>query len=296
MRPKAKNVELIGEGERKLPNAQRPVMKESELQPVAPPKDIKILTIDIESSPLEVYCWGIWEQNVGIEQIRNDWTILSYAAKWLGKKEIIYADAGGRGADKVRDDSILLGGLWDLLNAADLVIAQNGVKFDIRKINYRLVASGYTPYAPIRVIDTLTHSRRMFAATSHKLGWLSEKLTDTPKSKHRKFPGFELWLECLKDNPAAWEEMRKYNIQDIKATEKLYLRIRPWIKNHPNLSTYSETAGGTCPTCTSHKLKLDGQATFQSGAYPRYKCLSCGTYCRGTQNSLSADARRNILR
>ena len=62
----------------------------------------KILVIDIETSPLESWTWGIWDQNVSLEQIKTEWTILSFAAKWLGKRPILYADTGGRGVKKVR--------------------------------------------------------------------------------------------------------------------------------------------------------------------------------------------------
>lgn len=277
------------------PDLSSPIVREVHLKPVAAPKQPRILTLDVETSPLEVYCWKIWEETVGIDQIKVDWTILSYAAKWLGKREAIYADAGGRGADKVRDDDGLLDGLWHLMNEADIVVAQNGIRFDIRKINYRLIRAGYTPYSPIRVIDTMVQAKRLFASTSNKLGWLSEKLTNTPKSKHKKFPGFELWLECLKDNPAAWAEMKKYNIQDIRATEKLYLRLRPWIPNHPNVSTYDLRAGGVCPKCGSPKLKQEGRVTLQATVYAKYRCLSCGAWSRGKLQLTDIDTRRSKL-
>ena len=267
----------------------------ADLEPVAPPRTPKILVIDIETAPLESYTWGIWEQNVGLEQIKVDWSILSYAAKWVGQHKAIYRDTGGRGVDKVRDDSVLLPEIWQLMDEAELIVAQNGVKFDIKKINYRLAEQNFAPYSPVRVIDTLLVSRRMFAATSHKLGWLSQKLTDTPKSKHHKFPGFELWLECLKDNPAAWAEMKKYNIQDIRATEKLYLKQRPWIPNHPNLGTYDLRAGGVCPKCSSPKLEPNGTAILQAGVYARYKCKSCGGHSRGKELMNTIEVRKSKM-
>lgn len=267
--------------------------KVQDLKPVAPPKAPKILTIDIETAPLESYTWGIWEQNVGLDQIKTDWSILSYAAKWLGQYKAIYQDTGGRGPGKVRDDSILLPAIWQLMDEADIIVAQNGKKFDIRKINWRLAEARFAPYSPVRVIDTLLVSRRIFAATSQKLAWLSEKLTDTPKDKHRKFPGFELWLECLKDNPAAWVEMKKYNIQDIRATEKVYLRQRPWIPNHPNIGTFDLRAGGVCPSCGSPKLEHRGQAIMQVGVYARYRCRSCGAYSRGKELLNSSEVRKS---
>src|ERR1700761_5055614 len=178
----------------------------------------RILVLDIETSPLESYTWGLFDQNVSLDQIKTEWSILSYAAKWVGKKEVFFNHTGGRGVAKVRDDRLLMGELWNILDAAEIVVVQNGVSFDLKKINARLSIHGYGPYSPVRTVDTLRVARKHFGYTSNKLAWLSKYLTPTKKSEHKKFPGMELWLECLKDNPKAWQEMRKYNIQDIVAT------------------------------------------------------------------------------
>ena len=200
----------------------------------------RTLIIDIETSPIEGYVWGTWKQNLSVDQIKTDWSILSYAAKWAGESKVFYNDTGGRGVKKVRDDSILLPEIWRLLDEARYIVAQNGNAFDVKKINWRLAECGFRPYSQIRVYDTLLASRRLFKATSHKLAWISEKLTDTPKSAHKQFPGWDLWLECLKDNPKAWTEMKKYNIQDIRATEKVWNRQRPWVHNRAMLGTYDK--------------------------------------------------------
>jgi hypothetical protein len=254
----------------------------------------KILTLDIETAPLESYTWGIWEQNVGLDQIKTEWSILSYAAKWIDSKKVIYQDTGGRGAAKVRDDKKLLDGVWTLLDEADIVVAQNGVRFDIKKLNARLIMNGFGPYSPIRVIDTLQAAKKHFGFTSNKLEWQSKYLTDSPKSKHKKFPGFELWAECLLDNPEAWAEMAKYNKQDIIATEKLYLKLRPWIANHPNMGTYHD-GKGTCPSCDSPNIQKAGIRVLQLGRYQRYHCRDCGAWSRGKQLLAPLKVRKEKL-
>ena len=127
----------------------------------------KILLADIETSPLESYTWGLWDQNVGLEQIKTEWTILSYAAKWMHQSRVMYRDTGGRGKHKVRDDKPLMGDLWSLLDEADIVVAQNGKRFDCKKINARLIMHGYGPPSPYRVVDTLLVSKKYFAFTSN---------------------------------------------------------------------------------------------------------------------------------
>jgi hypothetical protein len=255
---------------------------------------MKILTIDLETAPLEVYTWGTWDQNIGIEQIKHDRSILSVAAKWLDASNVMYADTSGRGPKKVRDDKKLCGGIWRLLNEADTVVAQNGVQFDIKIINARLITHGFGPYSPIRVVDTLAVAKSRFGFISNKLAWTS-KLVKTQKDKHKRFPGFELWVECLNDNPAAWAEMKKYNVQDVRATEELYLKLRPWITSHPNFNAYVDSDDPVCPKCESDAMQMRGYAYTQAGKYRRFQCTDCGGWSRGKENLIPLSKRKRSL-
>lgn len=254
-----------------------------------------IVTLDIETAPLRSYHWGLQDQNVGLEQIETEWSILSFSAKRLNEKRVIFKHTGGRGVEKVRDDRPLLGELWKVLDAADIVVAQNGKEFDLKKINARLAMYKMPPYSPVRVIDTMLAARRHFGFTSNRLAWLSEHLTAAKKSKHRAFPGFELWLECLKDNPKAWRVMQKYNAIDVIATEQLYLRLRPWIENHPNLATYLDGNTPRCPKCGSEKLISNGFRTNQYGRYRRLQCQACGGWAFGRALANTAAQRKSLL-
>jgi predicted RNA-binding Zn-ribbon protein involved in translation (DUF1610 family) len=260
--------------------------------------DPKILTIDVETSPLELYGWKLFDENFSLEQLKTDWTILSFAAKWLGDKRVIYGDTGGRGAKKVRDDKKLMKPLWHLLDAADIIVAQNGKKFDIRKINARLIAHGFVPPSPCRVVDTMRVARKYFAFTSQKLKYTSELLApQLKKDDHKDFPGFELWAEVLKDNPKAWKVMKEYNIRDILATEQVYLRVRAWDQQHPNLGTFSAIEEHACPHCGS--LNVIGRNGWREvknqGVYKRYQCKDCGGWSRGKIMQNSLEKRRAQL-
>jgi hypothetical protein len=245
-----------------------------------------VLTLDIETAPLESYTWGIWEQNVGLEQIKTDSSILSVAAKWLDNPKVMYADTGGRGKRFVRNDKKILGGIWKLLDSADIVVAQNGKQFDLKRINARLIASGFPPYSPVRVVDTLSVAKQIFGFTSNKLA---------KKDEHKSFPGFQLWLECLNDNPKAWAEMKKYNIADVVATEELYLRLRPWMTNHPNMNVYVDDDEPVCPKCEGEDLIQRGYAYTQAGKYHRYQCNECYGWARGTQNLIPLSKRKGRI-
>lgn len=255
----------------------------------------KIVTLDIETAPLQSYHWGLWDQNIGLEQVQTEWTILSYSAKWLGQTKVIYSDTGGGGVKNVRNDASLLKQIWEILNEADIVVVQNGKEFDIKKINARLLMAGFQPYSPIKIVDTMVVSKKHFGFTSNKLAWLSSNLCKTPKSEHKKFPGFELWKECLKDNPEAWAEMKKYNCIDTLATEELYLKLRPWIEGHPNVQNYSDNEKEACPKCGSESVQKRGFALTQTGKYHRYVCKSCGGWSRSRFSLNTVEKSKKLL-
>lgn len=255
----------------------------------------RILTLDIETAPYEGYFWDIWEQNIGLDMITKEWSILSYAAKWLDSPTMLYEDTNGRGKGKIRDDRKLLKSLHALLDEADIVVAQNGKKFDVRKITARMLMENFKPYSPIKIVDTMLEARQLAAVTSTRLAWLSKYLAEVEKSDHRKFPGFELHAECMKYNQAAWRELKKYNKTDVISTEQVYLRLRPWIKTHPNIGTYAETVGAECPKCGSGRLQKRGYAVLQQGRYVRMQCQECGGYSRAKEQVIPLDQRKRLL-
>ena len=260
-----------------------------------PKQEARIAVLDIETSPILAYVWSLWKVNVGLNQIHTDWSILSFSYKWLDEKKVIHHNTGGRGVSKVRDDRALMKLLWAVLDEADIIVAQNGVAFDVKKINARFIELGMGPPAPYKVIDTMLEAKKIAKFTSNRLAWLSEVLTDTPKSEHKRFPGFDLWTECLADNPEAWKEMRKYNDIDIRATEAVYYQLRPHMVGHPNLAAYNDENSAQCPKCGSANLQHRGTALTQTGAYRRYQCKSCGGWARSRYTQNTPAKRRALL-
>jgi hypothetical protein len=244
---------------------------------------MKILLIDIETAPMTSYTWGTWKQNIGIDMIANDWYILSYCAKWLDKSTIYYKDSrlARTQADRENDKPILTE-ICQLLDEADVVIAHNAKKFDIKKINARLLINDIQPPSPYQIIDTLDVARSKFAITSNKLAYLCEVLkVENKKLTHAKFPGFKLWKECMSGNEEAWQEMEDYNKVDVLALEEVYLKLRPWMSNHPTVSiTNAADDKHHCSHCNSTNLESKGYRYTKAGKYKRYVCKDCGSYSR----------------
>lgn len=252
----------------------------------------KILTIDIETSPVLAAVWGLYNQNVGLSMIHKDWYILSYAAKWLDSDEVIYNDKSG--SWKNEDDLSLINEIWELLNQADIVIGQNSKRFDVKKINSRFVINGLKPPTSFKQVDTLEIAKRTFGFTSNKLEYMTDKIcTRYKKLKHANFAGYELWKECLQGNPLAWDEMQEYNIHDVLATEELYIKLRPWMKNHPNLNLYTDEVSNVC-VCGANDWEHSGYHYTSVSKFDKFQCNSCGAEVRGRVNHFSKDKCKSL--
>lgn len=254
-------------------------------------KGPKVLIVDIETAPILGYVWDIWDQNIALNQIKSDWHILSWSAKWLGDKKIMYMDQ--RHKKNIEDDKTIVKGIWNLLDEADIVIGQNSKKFDIKKLNTRFVLHGLQPPSSFKQIDTLVLAKKYFAFTSNKLEYMSDKLCKKYKKlKHKEFPGFELWKECLARNVKAWDEMKRYNIHDVLSTEELYNVFKSW-DNTINFNLYTDSLETVCK-CGSKDFSKNGFAYTSIGKFQRYKCDECGSETRDRKNLLDKDKKASI--
>ena len=234
----------------------------------------RILLIDIETAPNIAYVWGAWKQNIGYNQWKQKSHIMSFAAKWLDEKDIIYEE------NRKSNDRAIVSKIFKLLDKADIVVAHNGRKFDLPTIIGRGLVHGYSPPSPYFIVDTLDVAKREFRFTNNSLAVLTQDLGIRKKDEHKKFPGFELWLECLRGNDEAWEEMKSYNIDDVLSLEELYLRLRPFIRNHPNIIRH-EGDGVFCPKCGSNHIQYRGYYYTRAGlCYKRFQCMKCGGWGR----------------
>lgn len=248
----------------------------------------RILVYDIETAPMLAHVWRMWDNNVGLNQIQEDWYMLSFAAKWLGEEEIFYYDQ--RDAVDQTDDTYMLSKLWSLLNEADIVIGQNVRKFDTKKVNARFIMNGFPKPSTYRQIDTMVIAKEQLGLTSNKLEYLAEKLCpEHVKSKHSKFPGHTMWVECMKGNREAWEEMESYNRDDIIATEGVYNVLSSWDSKLPNFDVYVDGL------LDMSDWVEDGYHYTNLAKYKRYRNIHTGVQRRSRVNELSKEKRHQLL-
>ncbi len=246
----------------------------------------KILLFDIETALMEVYVWGLYKQRIPHTNIIKDkdgseksWFVLSWAAKWLFDDNV-QSDTVTPSESKSRNDKRILKSIWKLLDEAEIVIGHNLDRFDIRKLNARFIDNDIKPPSPFRSIDTLKVARKEFAFVSYKQDFLTKHFELENKLKTE----FQLWVDCMQGSQARLDEMAKYNRHDVMGLEQVYLKLRPYIKNHPNLGVLVDM--DVCPTCGCEYLDETDSVYFTTAnKFPVYRCQGCKTpYIRGKKN------------
>ena len=248
---------------------------------------MKILHIDIETAPNKVYTWGLFNQNVGINQIVESGYTMCFAAKWHGKSKIMFS--GGFGEDG-HDE--MIESAWNLLDEADVVVHYNGTKFDIPTLNKEFLLLGHTPPSSYHQIDLLKTMRRKFRFTSNKLDYVAQQLGLGSKVSHR---GMDLWHDCMTGNKKAQREMMVYNKQDVVLTESLYNEVLPWIEGHPNHALYTKAGDIVCTSCGSSHIQKRGFYTTKTQRYQRYQCNDCHSWSRAKRTEIKPADGKNIL-
>ncbi len=247
---------------------------------------MRTLLLDIETSPMIAFVWGLWKQNIALNQIQTPGSTLCWAAKWYGDRNIHFMSVHDNSKEEMLEE------IHSLIEEADVVIHYYGSKFDMPTLYQEFLAIGLGPPSPVIQIDLLTTVRRRFRLPSNKLDYVARHLGITGKMKHK---GMELWKECMAGNDKSWKVMKAYNIQDIKLLEEVYDRLLPWISNHPNHALFAEDEEMRCPNCGSTHLHKRGLSYTKTMTYHRFRCSDCGSWSRSRVNNLDVDKRRNVL-
>ncbi len=234
---------------------------------------MRILLLDIETAPNTAFVWGMWDQNVGLNQLIQSSYVLCWAAKWYGEKEVFF--------DSVHQSSTkkMLKGIHKLVSEADAVIHWNGTRFDMPTLNKEFILAGMLPPAPYKEIDLMLVAKRRFRFTSNKLDYVAQAL----KVGRKHNTTFELWVDCMKGDEQAWKKMESYNRQDTLLLEGVYDIFKPWIKSHANVALYDDKEMA-CPNCGSPKLAKRGFSYTALSKYQRYQCGGCGNWCRSNRS------------
>jgi len=245
-------------------------------------KNPKLLYFDIETAPVVAYTWGAHKQYINPDNIIDDWFIMAWAAKWVCTSSMFSHVVSVREV-KNCDDSRIIKPLWDLFNEADIIIGHNSDRFDIKRMNWRWAMHDYKPPRPYKTVDTLKAARSVWGATSNKLDFLTKQLGLNGKLETQK----GLFHKCKEGDAKALRELRKYNEIDVLEGESLYLKVRPWMKHHPNMGLYYETNQERCKNCGGTDLDYDRNKPVVTTAntYVCWTCVNCGAHGRTPEST-----------
>lgn len=251
----------------------------------------KILLYDIETTPNLALVWDLWNQNIQAEAVVNSWHLISWSAKWLFDDEIMSEVITPEEA-LWHDDSRLVKSMWKLLDEADVVIGHYCDLFDNKRMNTRFLYHGLPPVSHYQSVDTLLVAKKTFDFPSNKLDFINGFLGLPQKEK----TDFSLWKRAWYGDEEALKTMQEYNINDVAILEDLFLKLRPYIQNLPNLNLWNEENVSICPACGSKNLDWNKHYYTYTGRYKAFRCKDCGALGRSRQLDIDKEKRKVIVR
>jgi hypothetical protein len=247
------------------------------------PRTAKILLLDIETLPGEYYAFDPKVDYLSPDKQIKDWSIACWCAKWLFSPEILGERVTAQEAYD-RDDRRILGGAWKLMNEAHIIVTQNGIAFDVKKLYSKFVENKFAPPADFKNVDTLKTAKEVFGWSYNRLDELGQKLGIGKKIKMT----FEDWKMCLTNDKSAEEyldKMMEYCKRDVAPLlEDVYLAMLPYMKSHPNMNVFTNHDGDVCPKCESQSISWNEKDySTPQGLWESFRCNSCGATGRGTK-------------
>lgn len=248
---------------------------------------IKILHFDLESAPNVAYVWGLFKETVPIQRLIETGRVMCWAAKWHGQRELIFSSEWDDGHEQC------IKNMHDIFAEADAIVHYNGNRFDLPVANKEFLMYGMEPPQPAKQIDLFNTVKSRFRFPSKKLDYVAQQLGLGKKTQHE---GFELWVKCMSGDEVAQRKMARYNKQDVRLLEKLYKKLLPWIKNHPNHALYKDNLNRpVCTNCGSHHVQSRGVEHTKTQTYRRWNCQSCGNWMRGRTNITEEQHKAHTL-
>ena len=235
------------------------------------PTRSRLLSIDIETLPPKFYSWSPAVDYLSRPMLIQDWSLLSYSAKWIGDDKIVSSVLTPAEA-AIRDDRRISKEIWNLLDKAFIAITHNGRRFDIKKINTRFWKHKLHKPSQYKVIDTLVAAKQVFGLTYNTMDFIAE-FVDRDQKLHTSMA---LWVGADHGDPESLRTMLEYNDQDVRTQEQIYLEMREWIPNHPNLTLYNKNDKNACPVCLHKGHKKIGYHYTNKKKYPEFRCNGCG--------------------
>lgn len=256
-----------------------------------PKKQPQLLIFDVETVPSIAATFGRFNQTIGHNNIiREGGAIVSAAWKFYGDTEVKSVVMTPEEAIKDNDTRIVCE-LYEAFEQSEVVVAHNA-SFDLGVFKARLALHRMPMHKTVKVIDTYKISKGM-RFNSRKLGSLADYFDVSRKITNE---GIQLWIRCMNGDADALEEIRLYNVGDIKTLEEVYNCVKAYDNRPINLGQYFNDNEQHCPACGSTDIASTGNLVYTDvSAFDEVICNSCGHRSRKRIQRNSKDKRFNLL-
>lgn len=249
--------------------------------------------IDLETLPLKIEgtLWGIRDQYITYDMIKQNSVMLSWAGKYLYDSQM-YSDVMNSKEALKYNSRRITKSLREFVDTCDIVIGHNWRGFDYGILNFELTRHELPP-VKYRTIDTYSLIKSNYRLPSYKLDYVNTVFGIRTKVSHE---GKGLWDRCVRGEEDALVEMLTYNEGDILANEELFWKIQPYCDNSiPNFGTYQDSVPQMCQ-CGSTAFKKEDRLWYTNlSSFERFACKNCGAVHRGRKNLLSKDKREGLM-
>lgn len=222
------------------------------------PEDAKVLIYDIETSPNIGWFWTAGHKlDISYDNILKERAVICVSYKWLHEDQVYHI-----AWDKNQDDRFLIEQFVEVMNEADLLVAHNGDRFDLKWLKTRALYHNIEMLPNYKQFDTLKVAKAKLRLNSNRLDYIAKYLGF--KGKKKTSPG--LWKRvCFDNNREALNEMLDYCDEDVRQLEKVYNRFKYLDNPRVHAGVLSKQVKQTSPINGSFDLEHVKQVTSPNG-------------------------------
>lgn len=249
----------------------------------------KIVFFDLETLPDLLQALRVWPSmsdwhGKTMKATINSIICFGYRTESMKKAKVIRAwDFPERWNKDVNDDFEICKAAYEILKDADVIVTQNGRKFDLPFLQTRLAKYRhpdgrpiFPPLPKIIHVDTKVEAKKHFFLYDNSLNTMGYFLLEREKMKH---DGWAMWVDVYFRKQKAMDTMSRYCGIDVDVLKGVFDRMRPYITILPNMNMW-RAEKMNCPACGSLNIQKRGFRTTKTKVVQRLQCNedSCGAW------------------